>query len=294
MITKTVTPALVQGGSMEKIKIFYYSGTGNSLHVARELQKRIPKTELSAIVSLLEKDNIIPDSDRIGIVFPVYVNSVPIQVRQFLSKLDPSNFKYIFAIATHGNYTNPTLSEILVDKLLKKRGKDLDSFFDIEMSVNTPRGIMPAWFPGGKDWADHIKEKNVAEKEKNVQKIIDEAVRIITSPKRTLRKSPSFTNRIKEKLITRLTGKSGREIAFHADSSCTGCGICQKVCLSRKIKMVGDRPSWKKEIDCFYCYACFNFCPEQAILVGKEYLKKDGRYHHPSVTASDIAGQKGT
>ncbi len=45
-------------------------------------------------------------------------------------------------------------------------------------------------------------------------------------------------------------------------------------------------------LQCYYCYACFNFCPEQSILV-KNYTHKDGRYYHPDVTAKDIAEQKG-
>jgi Pyruvate/2-oxoacid:ferredoxin oxidoreductase delta subunit len=52
------------------------------------------------------------------------------------------------------------------------------------------------------------------------------------------------------------------------------------------------KPLWQKDIKCYYCYACFNFCPEQAILV-KNYTYKDGRYYHPNVTAKDIAEQKG-
>ncbi len=31
---------------MSKIEIYYFSGTGNSLHIAREIQKRIPDTTL--------------------------------------------------------------------------------------------------------------------------------------------------------------------------------------------------------------------------------------------------------
>jgi hypothetical protein len=33
-------------------EIYYFSGTGNSLHVARELQKRLPDAELVPILSL--------------------------------------------------------------------------------------------------------------------------------------------------------------------------------------------------------------------------------------------------
>lgn len=35
-------------------EIYYFSGTGNSLHVVQELQKRIPQAKLIPMVSLLE------------------------------------------------------------------------------------------------------------------------------------------------------------------------------------------------------------------------------------------------
>lgn len=44
-------------------EIYYFSGTGNSLHVAKELQKRIPQTKLISIVSLLKKEVIETSSD---------------------------------------------------------------------------------------------------------------------------------------------------------------------------------------------------------------------------------------
>lgn len=33
--------------------IYYFSGTGNSFHVAKELQKRVPEVNLIPIVSLI-------------------------------------------------------------------------------------------------------------------------------------------------------------------------------------------------------------------------------------------------
>ncbi|MBN1980427.1 MAG: hypothetical protein JW795_02775, partial [Chitinivibrionales bacterium] len=58
-----------------------------------------------------------------------------------------------------------------------------------------------------------------------------------------------------------------------------------------RIAIVEGRPVWRNEVKCFYCYACFNFCPPQAIL-HKRYTEKMGRYYHPEVSAADIAGQK--
>ena len=55
---------------MSGIEIYYFSGTGNSLYVAKELQKRIPETNLIPIVSLLSKDIIKTDGETVGFVFP--------------------------------------------------------------------------------------------------------------------------------------------------------------------------------------------------------------------------------
>ena len=67
------------------VEIYYFSGTGNSLHVAQELQSRISGTKLIPIVSLLHNDSIAASGETVGFVFPVY-----------LTTLD------LYAIAVHG------------------------------------------------------------------------------------------------------------------------------------------------------------------------------------------------
>ena len=73
---------------MSKVEIYYFSGTGNSLHVARELQKRIPESKLIPMVSLLNEDIIETKGETIGFVFPVYLSSTPAPVRRFLKKIN--------------------------------------------------------------------------------------------------------------------------------------------------------------------------------------------------------------
>jgi MinD superfamily P-loop ATPase len=85
--------------------------------------------------------------------------------------------------------------------------------------------------------------------------------------------------------------EKAKAISFFVDHDCNGCGTCEKVCPSEKIKLVDGKPGWSEKTQCHYCYACFNFCPQQAILV-KGYEYKTGRYKHPNVSAADIAGQK--
>jgi NAD-dependent dihydropyrimidine dehydrogenase PreA subunit len=84
---------------------------------------------------------------------------------------------------------------------------------------------------------------------------------------------------------------------FYYDVKCTGCGVCEKVCLAEKVQMVDGKPVWQEAVQCHGCFACLNFCPEESIQVKstwylKSYTDQNGRYHHPQVTAKDIAGQK--
>lgn len=70
-----------------KAEIYYFSGTGNSLHVAKELQERIPETTLIPIVSLLNKESVNTDGETVGFVFPIHGMTIPIPVKTFLKKL---------------------------------------------------------------------------------------------------------------------------------------------------------------------------------------------------------------
>lgn len=281
---------------MSKVEIYYFSGTGNSLHVARELQKRIPETKLISIVSLLNEDVIETKGETIGFVFPIYVSSTPDPVRRFLKKIDLKSTQYIFAVTTNCGY--PGKVNIYLEKLLNKKSKSLDSYFTLKMMGNSPKGLMPS-FMINQDWASRITKETISALEAEVQNELDTIHKVIINKEKNIEKessnSPNFFMKFVKLLlqfpVEWASEHTNPKINFYTDSKCTGCSICEKVCLSKKIKMNNDKPFWQKDIKCYYCYACFNYCPEQSILV-KNYTHKDGRYYHPDVTANDIAEQK--
>ncbi len=281
---------------MSKVKIYYFSGTGNSLHVAQEIQKQIPDTTLIPLLSLLNKEAIELKADIIGLVFPIYLSSTPIPVREFIKKIHFKPEQYLFAVTTNCGY--PGKLEYYLEKLLTKRGKRLDFYYTLKMASNTPKGLQPS-FMIAQNWASTITEKNISALEENVQKELDIIVKAITNKEKNIGKdSPKHKN-----AVARVINKTlqlplqwyiegiNAKIGFYTDSTCTGCGLCESVCPSKKIKMNNGKPLWQEDIRCYYCYACFNFCPEQAILV-KNYTHKDGRYYYPGITAKDIAEQK--
>jgi NAD-dependent dihydropyrimidine dehydrogenase PreA subunit/flavodoxin len=274
-------------------QIYYFSGTGNSLHVARELQKRIPDADLIPVVNLLGQDMIQTQAKTVGLVFPIYLTTLPIPIREFVKKLDPSSAEYIFAVGTRmGTFC---LADIALENMLRERDKHLDAYFLLNMPINSPTGLVPG--PGDKDWVNKVTDEKVQALDAAVQDRLDAIQDVIVNREPNPKDDSSRLGPLLKSLLSiplafieRSTG--GTEIPYTADSSCTGCGTCEKVCPSNKIILVDGKPVWQKEIQCYYCYACFNYCPTQSILVGKKYTQKDGRYSHPGITANDIAGQK--
>jgi NAD-dependent dihydropyrimidine dehydrogenase PreA subunit/flavodoxin len=274
-------------------EIYYFSGTGNSLHVAKELQKRIPDASLMPVVSLLDKDVIQTQAETVGFVFPIHITTLPVPMREFIKKLDPSSAEYIFAVGTREGTL--CLADIALKDALKEKSKHLDAFFILNMPNNTPTGLKPG--PGDKDWVNEISAEKVQALDADVQNRLDTIQSIILNqmpvPEDDSPGRGSFLRRlISIPLAFGASSTGGTEIPYTADSSCTGCGTCEKVCPSQKIKLVDEKPVWQKGVQCYFCYACFNFCPTQSILVGKRYTQKDGRYSHPGITVEDIAGQK--
>lgn len=287
-------------------EIYYFSGTGNSFYVARELQKWIPDSTLVPIAALLnacskvkvgedERDKKIETTaDTIGFVFPCHGLTIPIPVKKFLRKLDLTASEYLFAIATRGG--NIFRGFMTINNILKKQEKDLHASFIINMYMNDPK-LKSFIIPKSEELKEI--ERNVQQKLNLIQKTIinrelyqDDVSGATFSRFRPL-------NYVLERLIPFAVHHVATKVRkyFYADSKCTGCGNCEKVFLSKKITMVNDTPSWQRNIECYMCYACLNYCPTQAIQVYskfymKSFTKEKGRYPHPYARVQDMVKQK--
>lgn len=279
------------------MELYYFSGTGNSLFVARELQKRLPGATLIPIVSLLNEEDIEANSECAGIIFPVHAITIPIPVRKFLRKLKLDSVEYIFAVATRGGTIFKGFET--ADSLLAQKGRQLDAHFILIMYMNDPR---EAGYKGPTG-------EEIAKLEASVLKQLDAIKDIVEGRQKSLEKDTEYLidfseNRFLGSMLARLV-VSGMALSEHiggvnyfcADSSCTGCGVCERVCLSRKIRMVGKHPEWQKNVLCYMCYACVNYCPVRAaqinsIPVVKSHTRENGRYTHPYATVQDIYDQK--
>ena len=66
-------------------EIYYFTGTGKSLSVARDIAENVKGTLIS-IPSVMDRQSIKPEADSIGIVFPCYLAQlygIPLIVGKF-------------------------------------------------------------------------------------------------------------------------------------------------------------------------------------------------------------------
>jgi NAD-dependent dihydropyrimidine dehydrogenase PreA subunit/flavodoxin len=280
-------------------EIYYFSGTGNSLHVAQELQKRLPGARLIPIMTFVERESVTASGDTVGFVFPHYASSLPKVVRAFIESLDLGSASYLFAIATRGG--TKTWAFVEIDEILKEKGRRLDAHFAITM-------------PGGNDalvkgYTERITEERIQRLESEMLTRLDAIHKIIVGQgaSREEDKGDVAPPPFLEPFIPLLDAMSpylirvGRIVEssfeFYHDEKCTGCGVCRRVCLAGKVQMVASRPVWQDKVSCHGCFACLSFCPEQSIQIRskwylKSYTEQSGRYHHPQITAKEIAAQK--
>ncbi|MBN1285181.1 MAG: flavodoxin family protein, partial [Anaerolineae bacterium] len=216
------------------IEIYYYSGTGNSLHVARELQERIPEASLTPIVRLLRNDTIKTSAETVGFVFPNFCLTIPIPLYDFLEKADLSSAQYIFALCTRGGSHSEAFE--YMNQLLAKQGKKLSAQLDINMPWNLPLG------------QENLIGLNSAERIRHLESVmmskLDAFWRHVVAGEEHIEPDPdadfelSFGMKLFDLLVPKsLNYQSHRYmyqelVRFYADANCGGCGTCEKVCLS--------------------------------------------------------------
>jgi len=253
--------------------IYHFSGTGNSLKIARDLAEALDDTNLVPIARATE-EQLASNTETVGIVFPVYAWGPPLVVTQFLDRVSIGSDKYVFAVCTCGGQASGAL--VKVKKQLLVKGITLSSGFVILMPTNyivwgeaPPEEKQQAMFARAKG---RIAEICTVIKEKKVQEVEMGGLlgRVVLTGLIYNFSIGFFANQDKK---------------FTADKTCNSCGICEKVCQVGNIKMKDGKPEWLH--NCEQCLACLHWCPQEAIQVGKN-TKGRKRYHHPEIKANDL------
>lgn len=259
-----------------KTTIYYFSGTGNSLKIAQDLATKLGDTEVVSISSVI-KENIpvVVSSEKIGIVYPVYIWGIPKIVSQFIKNIEPTcKDKYFFAIATMGGRLAGSL--LRLSNELSSRGFKLSLGYSITMPTNYTH----------KHGADSI------EKQKALfdagEKRLNEIASLIKNNKVTdIERGPFKDRLIRTGIIYRLASPFIHKIDkyFWTTNDCNSCGLCEKICPVQNIVLKNGKPVWLHK--CEQCFRCLHYCPKASIQFAKNTEGKN-RYKNPFINLNEL------
>jgi len=252
-------------------KIYYFSGTGNCLAIARMLnEKLVEKSEIIPIVSISGKLTV--KADRVGFIFPVYCHKVPDIVKQFILNVEFVPSPYFYAIPTHNGEIGQSLFDIKA--LLNKKSQSLSLGVGVAMPGNA-----------------FITEPDIEQERLSAsdQRVADLAELIENRATDIIEGENGLFGQIRNRFtyfIVKNYFLSPKR--FKVANDCNGCRRCVKVCPVNNIHLANNQPLWKN--DCTCCLACFHWCPKEAIYLNHS-LGKRRKYQHPDIKISDMLEQ---
>jgi ferredoxin/flavodoxin len=255
-----------------KTTLLWFSGTGNSLYVAKRLAEEIDgECELVPFAQLVGIEPI--RADRVGLVFPVYGWGAPnLVARRIGEGLPLEGNPLMFSVVTCAASRGATLYQ--VKRLLKADGRKLAGGFVVTMPENYP----PMGGPPGTEGIERI----LADADRTIGRIAER----INAGKMSVPKRSTLMRAISRVVNHLASGHwSGADRNFTADETCTSCGRCEAICPVGDVKLVDGRPTWQGH--CEQCFACLHWCPVSAIQYGQK-TRSQPRYHHAGVTAEDM------
>lgn len=258
---------------MAKTNIYYLTGTGNSLKIAKDLRQKIGDCELHSMTLPITKI----EGDTVGIIFPVYFARPPVFIQELIDRIKIGDSKYLFLIANGGGLFGAALK--ILQAQLHSKGLTVHAGFLIGMPGNHPKIA---------SMQKKTAEMHYAREKKRIGEISGFLVNKLSSNVETnMGPLGRFFSHIGFRSPYNLSQAHRLDEAFRVTDRCIGCGTCERVCRVGNIRRatVTGKPEWQHQ--CINCAACYHHCPQEAIeFSGVKHQMK--RYRHPEVALEEI------
>jgi len=252
-----------------KTLLIVFSGTGNTLFLAKMLQQSIGDID---IIQLKKNTNtpIFTNYQSIGFLTPLYYYKVPLIVKRFIENSELPKDKYYFTLVSRG--VNPEGAAIKqIQTILKKKCIKLQFGKYITMPMNDITFYKPA-------------KHNIESKLDNITKTLDEVIYYIKNKKEYIETEPlAFIAPLINGFLFR--NSQYHDKYFNLDSlKCTKCDLCASICPMKNI-ILNPEPTWNH--NCEMCLRCYHYCPQYAISYKKVNANLH-RYNNPRILISEL------
>lgn len=237
-----------------KLSIFFFSGSGNTEHVANLFSSELSKNynvKLINIDDVMRKNEGFDDDFvKAGLIYPVHALNAPKNVLKFLKDHLPNGAsRSFFVIKSPGDPFFNGGATYEIRKILEKKGYSVDQ----EGTVVMPANVFLKY-------REPFIEKILKTAKNKVSKLSDKVI----NDQKSLHKNPLWL-RFSTWFFSRLESMGspffGKDLKVN--EKCNSCGLCEKICPSSNIKLVDGKPKfgWK----CLICMRCVYKCPQDAV-----------------------------
>lgn len=262
--------------------IFYFSGTGNTWWVAKELSqhleaKGIPGNILSIeAVSLESTKEYIANNDLIGFGYPVHCSDLPQPMKDFIERLPLQQAKAAFIFCTQWLWSGD--GAFVGADFLTKKGFSVGWGEHFLMPNNVCISAFHLPYT-----SDFELLKPVL---KRARKRIDNlAIRISAGEyfRRGFNRFAYFLGALQRNPFRKVFHQMRDFIGIDSDR-CRNCGMCIKICPAGNLVWHENRERITTLGICVFCMRCYCFCPHTAITYKKKShnLRKGKPYSGPT------------
>lgn len=254
---------------MSKHLIYCFSGSGNSLSVAKIIARSLGNAD----IVLMRKPPVITDAteaETVGFVFPCHGGGLPGKTADYIRDIRVGENTYTYGVVTYAVSPGTGLQQI--SDLIPLRYRTGIVHYnaciwlaDAGFSLPDTTAKEAEKLAVARSWEIARKVKARAEGEDGLTDVPLDAV----------------TSSLWRSLQTR----KSRQMTVEAEK-CTGCGTCVTVCPQGNFEVFGGTAHLGR--NCIGCLSCLQFCPTSAIGIG-HLLQKRERYHNHHVRAEDLA-----
>jgi ferredoxin len=260
--------------------ILYFSATGNSLAVARQLAERLNE-QLMPLIEAVQQD--LTNEKRIGLVFPSYDFNLPPALPDMIARLKISPQSYVFAVVTCGSAAGNCIW--VLRRILREKGIELAYSHKVSVPDNSALAF-------GRN-----PNKQLGKFER-VPARMEQIIRELEEESHVLHYSWFG-------LLSWLLGRPAIERGMiHClgpkviVDKCNGCGTCVRVCPMENIQLVESRESKVESREtaqvaftgdhCTVCLACVHACAQQAFRTNGQDVHKERQYRNPRIKLKDL------
>lgn len=242
--------------------VLYFSGTGNSRHVAKKIAE-IAGDDLLSIGQKIKSGDYSAIRSEKPFVFvgPVYAGRLPRVMEEYIRKVDLGTAPEAYFVGTCA--ATPWATVRYVEKLCGEKGLSLLGFNSIVM----PQGYLAGGGTQPKESNDQVLKEAGPKITAIAEKIRDGQALPQEQPGKSF-----MSNVLNPIMYAMMINAKG----FYVTEKCSGCGKCEQRCPLNNVKLTNGKPVWGK--DCTHCMACIAGCPGEAIEYGKKTQGKPRYY----------------